>query len=765
MSRFFSRVAVSACVVVGALVGLPLAAQAAPSNDLPTAPTVMTSANPTQATGGNYRATDTDDPAGFGAHKVWFSWTAPASGTVDVDTYGSSFDTWLAVWSTDLTHLADNDDVDASFRSLTSFTATSGTTYLFSVGGSSSANSGSVRLAVWFGDSMFTSGPHAVSVTPVSLPPSPTPPACGGFTMGTSYRWFSWISDGTTANFDTFGSSIDTVLFAYASNKDGALSCIASNDDATASTLQSQIQVTQHGQERLYVLVGAFASAQTASITFNYSGVSASFPTFDTAPNVPSAPQSLAASSGNSGIHLAWSAPSSNGGSLVHEYVVYRGSGGNAPTEIGSTTGTTFDDDPGAGTWTYQVTAVNDRGESPAASVNPPDAPTGASATRGDQAVDVSWTASTEHGAAVTGYTASASPGGHECTTTGATGCTVTGLTNGTSYTFQVSATSVLGDSAASTASNAVTPAGHPGAPTGVTAAGGDGAATVSWSPSTPNGDAVTGYTVTSSPGGLMCSTAGELQCTVSGLTNNTVYTFTVVATNGVGDSAPSAASNEVAPGDTVDPTVTAGALSATTLATKISLSFSGTDNVKISDYDVRYRKAPYNGGFGSYVYPSEWQHTTATKVSLSVSKGTTYCLSVRSRDVSDRTSGWSERCTAVALDDRSLSITSGWTRGTGTAYYAHTITRTTKKGVALTRTGVQAKRIYLVVTRCRGCATVGIYWNGTLLKKVSLASSTTKNKQVIAIKTFSAVKTGKLTIKTLTTGGARLDGAVFSRA
>ena len=54
-----------------------------------------------------------------------------------------------------------------------------------------------------------------------------------------------------------------------------------------------------------------------------------------------------------------------------------------------------------------------------------------------------------------------------------------TGLTNGTSYTFTVTATNSAAPSAPSAPSNAVTPAGVPGAPTGATATAGDARAIV----------------------------------------------------------------------------------------------------------------------------------------------------------------------------------------------------------------------------------------------------------------------------------------------
>jgi uncharacterized repeat protein (TIGR02543 family) len=90
--------------------------------------------------------------------------------------------------------------------------------------------------------------------------------------------------------------------------------------------------------------------------------------------------------------------------------------------------------------------------------ITKPDAPTGVSATSGENATTtVSWTAPSDGGSAITSYTAT-SNAGQSCTSVTTT-CSVTGLTNGTPYTFTVTATNTIGTSDASSASSATTPA------------------------------------------------------------------------------------------------------------------------------------------------------------------------------------------------------------------------------------------------------------------------------------------------------------------
>jgi hypothetical protein len=111
-----------------------------------------------------------------------------------------------------------------------------------------------------------------------------------------------------------------------------------------------------------------------------------------------------------------------------------------------------------------------------------------------------------------------------------------------------------VGTGAPSAASNSVTPAAAvsvPGAPQGVSATAGDGAATVAFSPpALTGGSPITGYTITPSPACSACTgtTPTGTSSTVRGLTNGTAYTFTVTATNAVGSSAASAPSVAATP-------------------------------------------------------------------------------------------------------------------------------------------------------------------------------------------------------------------------
>lgn len=93
-----------------------------------------------------------------------------------------------------------------------------------------------------------------------------------------------------------------------------------------------------------------------------------------------------------------------------------------------------------------------------------------------------------------------------------------------------------------------------PDAPLAAIATTGNGSVTLSWTPPNDNGSPITKYTVTGVPGGsctteiVAPATEPATSCTITGLTNGTPYKFTVVATNAIGDSAPSPESAEAIP-------------------------------------------------------------------------------------------------------------------------------------------------------------------------------------------------------------------------
>ncbi|WP_230632711.1 fibronectin type III domain-containing protein [Paenibacillus athensensis] len=167
-----------------------------------------------------------------------------------------------------------------------------------------------------------------------------------------------------------------------------------------------------------------------------------------------------------------------------------------------------------------------------------PTAPTGlTSPSKTSSSVSLSWTASTDN-VGVTGYDVF-SGSTVVASTTGATSATVSGLSANTSYTFTVKAKDAAGNvSAASSAVSVTTNAGDtqaPTAPTGLAAPSKTSTSVnLSWTASTDN-VGVTGYDVYSGST-VVASTTGATSATVSGLSANTSYTFTVKAKDAAGN-------------------------------------------------------------------------------------------------------------------------------------------------------------------------------------------------------------------------------------
>ena len=129
-----------------------MAALAAPANDNFVDAEVITGTNIAlvRASAGATKETGEPDHAGnTGGASVWFQWTAPASGSVEWNTAGSSFNTLLVAYegasASNLTVLASNDNYGTNITSRFVFNAISNSTYYIAVDGFDGAT-GSLSL-------------------------------------------------------------------------------------------------------------------------------------------------------------------------------------------------------------------------------------------------------------------------------------------------------------------------------------------------------------------------------------------------------------------------------------------------------------------------------------------------------------------------------------------------------------------------------------------------------------------------------------------
>jgi hypothetical protein len=171
-----------------------------------------------------------------------------------------------------------------------------------------------------------------------------------------------------------------------------------------------------------------------------------------------------------------------------------------------------------------------------------PSAPVLTSATGGDASIVVSWNAPASNGGSpITGYTATATPGGASCTAT-MTSCTISGLTNGTAYTVTVHATNAVGSSPESAPLSA-TPRAVPTAPRNVTAKAAGTGITVKWlAPTSNGGSAITGFRIyrgTTSTSGVAIATvsASALSFVDTTAPKKATSYYWVTAINVVGES------------------------------------------------------------------------------------------------------------------------------------------------------------------------------------------------------------------------------------
>jgi len=274
---------VAACALVSAA-GVSARRAAAPANDMFANAQVISGTSGTTS-GSNVGATkESGEPnhaGNSGGASIWYRWTPTASGSVTIDTLGSSFDTLLAVYTgsavNQLTSVASNDDCCGGRQSKLTFGASAGTTYQIAVDGYNKAT-GSVTLdwnqTAGPANDMFANG-QAISGTSgttsgsnVAATKESGEPNHAGNSGGASiwYRWTPTASGSVTI--DTLGSSFDTLLAVYTGSAVNQLTSVASNDDCCGGR-QSKVTFAAAGGTTYQIAVDGY-NAATGSVTLDW---------------------------------------------------------------------------------------------------------------------------------------------------------------------------------------------------------------------------------------------------------------------------------------------------------------------------------------------------------------------------------------------------------------------------------------------------------------------------------------------------------------
>lgn len=185
---------------------------------------------------------------------VWWTWTAPQTGLVSVDTSGSRFDTLLAVYTgsnlTALSPVAANDDITGDGTSLVSFNVTSGTSYQIAVDGWHGAE-GTLNLHIAFASASppandsfasrraLTGNSATATLSTLTATAQTGEPAHAGNAASKSV-WWTWTApQAGRLTISTSGSNFDTVLAVYTGSVLTGLTSVVSNDDADGGSTSS----------------------------------------------------------------------------------------------------------------------------------------------------------------------------------------------------------------------------------------------------------------------------------------------------------------------------------------------------------------------------------------------------------------------------------------------------------------------------------------------------------------------------------------------
>ncbi|WP_180336097.1 putative Ig domain-containing protein [Pleomorphomonas diazotrophica] len=407
-----------------------------------------------------------------------------------------------------------------------------------------------------------------------------------------------------------------------------------------------------------------YAAATPAQQSFNVNGV------------IPGAPVIGTATAGDGEVTVSFTAPASSGGAAITGYTVTSDPGGITAT--GSSSPITVSGLTNGVAYSFTVTATNSVGTGAAS------APSNAVTPLASQTITFNNPGAQSFGTNPT-LSATSSSGLSVSFSSATTGvCTITG---GGALAFVAAGTCAISADQAGDASYipaatvqqsfTVNPV-VPGAPVIGTATAGDGEVTVSFTaPASSGGAAITGYTVTSDPGGIT-ATGSSSPITVSGLTNGVAYSFTVTATNSVGTGAASAPSNAVTPLAALTAPV-AGAASATVAANStanpVALVLGGDAATSVAvDTAASHGTASASGTTITYTPASGFSGSDSFTYTATNSAGTSSPETV-SITVTAPTLALSPAGGALPEGTKSAAYGETLSASLGTAPYAFTVT------------------------------------------------------------------------------------------
>ncbi|MFM8563112.1 MAG: S8 family serine peptidase [Acidimicrobiia bacterium] len=543
-----------------------------------------------------------------GGASIWFKYNATATGSLTVDTFGSSFDTVLTAYSgTTLSNLARitfNDDAANTRQSSMYFDVTNGSSYFIRVAswassrGSITLNwtlTGTCPVTVPVGDNFCAAydltnvnGTQTRDNTNATLEFGEPPTTTG---TGTGSVWYRYTAPGPgTLNISTAGSGTSNVVSVFVGSSLSTLSRPVGWTDFGGTTSSANLAVTK--DTRYFIRQTSFSSARgpmSVSVEFTPTVVN----------TAPTAPRNVIASPGadDGTIEVSWTAPASDGGSAVLSYEATANPGGRSCTVAAPTTTCTITGLTNFDPYTVTVAASNAIDASPGAAgpglIRPgyrndafttPKALTTTSGTIISRNID----ATSENGEPAHATSPAAksmwfeyTPSGNgqfSIDTSGSSFDTVlavytgsslnalttvasnddirSGLTSAVSFPANGGTRYLIAVDGWRSASGNISfnwrysPPTPPTAPTNVRAISSrPNQAEITWTAPATTSYPVTEYLVTATPGGRTCVwNIGPLTCTISGLTAQTSYTFTVAARNLAGYGATSSPSNSVVP-------------------------------------------------------------------------------------------------------------------------------------------------------------------------------------------------------------------------